>query len=113
MVFSPQPGEVLYGTIKSQTGSAIFVEVANVNIVVPAPSGLLKNCVFDGQKWCWRYQDPGASNNQNLFHELPFETGKQIKIKIDKNNIDRESRNFLVGHCAENGLGMIEWWKQN
>ena len=36
LVFSPQPGEVVIGTIKSQTSVCIVVEVANVNINVPA-----------------------------------------------------------------------------
>ena len=53
-----------------------------------------------------------------------METGKQIKIKVVENNIDQLTlgeaegswpqgdtvRNYIIGDCRDDGLGMVEWW---
>ena len=42
--------------------------------------------------------------------------GEFIKAKVEQINIDRdpdrngELRNFFLGHCREQGLGMKDWW---
>ena len=36
-----------------------------VNVMVPAPQGLMKGSVFNQNtnKWIWRYRDPAAPSN--------------------------------------------------
>ena len=93
LVFKPHQGEVIVGKIKSQDNLGITVTLGDnlVNVTIPAPTGLMRGSVFNPQTqtWIWKYLDPsGPGNNQALQYDLNYETGGEIKVKIEKNNIN-------------------------
>ena len=110
LIFKPHPGEVILGKIKSQDNLGIQLTLGEdlVNVMVPAHA-LMRGSVFNPQTqtWVWKYLDPsGPGNEQALYYDLNYEIGGDMKVKIEKNNInDRAdesvglSRNFLVAQC--------------
>ena len=128
LIFNPHQGEVLNGKIKSQDNLGILVTLGDnlVNVMVPS-HGLMRGSVFNAQSqtWVWKYLDPSApGNEQALYYDLNYENDGEIKVKIEKNNINDGgesqqyeglgmSRHYLVACCSENGLGMTSWWNQN
>ena len=49
---------------------------------------------------------------------LYYETGQQLRLKVDQLNLDKESQemngHLIIGQCQEEGLGMLGWgWNLN
>ena len=61
------------------------------------------------RKWLWH-----MPNDEILY----YETGQQLRLKVDQLNLDKESQemngHLIIGQCQEEGLGMLGWgWNLN
>lgn len=135
IVFRPQIGEVLCGTLRSSSKEGLKVSLGFFDSIVVPPQQLNEPSHFNelDQTWTWNYEDEGKT------HVLRLEIGEQVRfrvhsetfvdvsphgptglagggssttsLQIAKNELDkRECPYTIVGSICESGLGLVKWW---
>lgn len=134
IVFRPQIGEVLCGTLRSGSKEGLKISLGFFDSIVVPSQQLNEPSIFNetDQTWTWNYNDEGQT------HVLRLEIGEQVRfrvhsesfvdispqgpvggsgtastgnIQIAKNELDKKEVPYtIVGSICESGLGLVKWW---
>lgn len=133
VVFRPQIGEVLCGTLRSSSREGLKISLGFFDSIVVPPQYLNEPSKFDetDQTWTWNYDDEGQT------HVLRLEIGETIRFRVHSEEFvdvspsgpsnmagansalqipkptDLEKKEVpytIVGSICESGLGLIKWW---
>lgn len=127
VVFRPALGETLVGKVLASTPDGIQVSLDFTAAVFIPWTSLPSPSRFSPEEgmWYWSYED----------HELWFETGQEVRFKVEEVRFHApleppkkgiaaaaaaalpatpllEQPMLVVGQAADSGLGMLAWWHQ-
>lgn len=119
IVFRPQVGEVICGTLRSSSREGLKVSLDFFDSIVIPPKLLNETSRFDesDQSWTWYYDDEGKT------HSLKLEIGEKIRFRVygeefvdipidlSHQNTSKQANAYTItGSICESGLGLIKWW---
>lgn len=125
VVFRPQVGEVIVGTLKSSSKEGLIISLGFFDSIVIPPEQLNEPSQFNetDQTWTWNYEDDGQT------HTLALEIGEQLRFRVQKEQFvdvsphgpanqpivpseleKKEVPYTIVGSIGESGLGLVKWW---
>lgn len=120
IVFRPQIGEVICGTLKSSSKEGLNISLGFFDSIIVPPQQLNEPSHFNeiDQSWTWNYEDEGQT------HVLLLEIGEQIRFRVHSedfvdvsphgpNNLEIDKKEFpykIIGTLSESGLGLVKWW---
>uniref|UniRef100_A0A6G1SEP4 DNA-directed RNA polymerase III subunit RPC8 n=1 Tax=Aceria tosichella TaxID=561515 RepID=A0A6G1SEP4_9ACAR len=133
VVFRPQVGEVLCGTLRSSSKEGLNISLGFFDSIIVPPQYLNEPSKFDetDQTWTWNYEDEGNT------HVLRLEIGETIRFRVHNEEFvdvsptgptsvvgnstalqvakatdsDRKEIPYtIVGSICESGLGLVKWW---
>jgi DNA-directed RNA polymerase III subunit RPC8 len=119
VVFRPQIGEVLCGTLRSSSKEGLIISLGFFDSVLVPPQYLNEPSKFDetDQTWTWNYTDEGKT------HVLRLEIGETIRFRVHSeefNDVSPSGPNeiacnkgspyTIIGSICESGLGLVKWW---
>lgn len=115
IVFRPQIGEVVCGTLRSSSREGLKVSLDFFDCIEIPPKLLNETSRFDesDQTWTWYYDDEGKT------HSLKLEIGEKIRFRVygeefvDIPNTPKQANAnayTIIGSICESGLGLIKWW---
>eukprot|EP00929_Paragymnodinium_shiwhaense_P122270 TRINITY_DN94908_c0_g1_i1.p1 TRINITY_DN94908_c0_g1~~TRINITY_DN94908_c0_g1_i1.p1 ORF type:complete len:222 (+),score=57.63 TRINITY_DN94908_c0_g1_i1:76-741(+) len=118
IVFQPEIGEWLVGTILESTRIGLRVSLGFFQDVLIPASNLQAPYVFDGasQTWAWQYRAQDTGEVINFF----YERGEQIRFRVTAVEFPeafgpkgpiKESAMQVVGAVNGDGLGVLAWWQ--
>lgn len=133
IVFCPNEGDILYGTIYDSDKNNIKVDCGLIKVKVPIQQ-LMEPYYFNKKEklWFWSYNGKTFYYEKNLKCRLQvldvcFKDGKEIaKIVNDKlneenneniteddliNSLEREDIMEIYCSMSQEGLGPIKWWE--
>lgn len=122
IVFRPQIGEVICGTLKSSSKEGLIVSLNFFDSIVIPPQQLNEPSHFNetDQIWTWSYEDEGQA------HQLSLDVGEQIRFRVhseefvDVSPVGPTSMTSgsqttvpykIIGSICESGLGLLKWWR--
>lgn len=129
IVFRPQVGEILCGTLKSSSKEGLNISLSFFDSIIIPPQNLNEPSHFNekDQTWTWSYEDEGET------HTLTLEIGEQIRFRVHSEEFidvsprgptniastsivstDLENKEVpytIVGTISESGLGLVKWWR--
>ncbi|GAB6030934.1 hypothetical protein CHUAL_007760 [Chamberlinius hualienensis] len=120
IVFRPQIGEVIIGTIKSSSLQGIKVTLGFFDDVLIPPEEMMQPSTFDdvGRIWNWDYEEGnhfamhiGYKIRFRVIKELFTETSPSNAVEAEKNFINLKVAYSIQGSINESGLGLPEWWQ--
>lgn len=125
IVFRPQVGEVLVGTLKSSSKEGLTVSFGFFeNILIPSQQ-LNEPSQFNemDQTWTWNFEDEGQT------HVLVLEVGEKLRFRVHAESFvdvsphgptslsaatseleKKEVPYTVIGSICESGLGLVKWW---
>lgn len=128
IVFRPQVGEVICGTLKSSSKEGLSISLGFFDSVVVPPQQLNEPSHFNetDQSWTWNFEDEGQT------HVLLLEIGEQIRFRVHGEQFvdvsphgptnmpnaalpadvltKKDVPYTIVGSICESGLGLVKWW---
>lgn len=129
IVFRPQVGEILCGTLKSSSKEGLSISLGFFDSIIIPPQQLNEPSHFNeiDQSWTWNYEDEGQT------HVLMLEVGEQLRFRVHSeefvdvsphgptnisnipmaaSKVDKKEVPYtIVGSICESGLGLVKWWR--
>lgn len=129
IVFRPQVGEILCGTLKSSSKEGLNVSLGFFDSIIIPSQQLNEPSQFNetDQSWTWHYEDDGET------HVLLLEIGEQLRFRVHSevfvdvsphgptnttnptllaSDVDKKEVPYtIVGSIGESGLGLVKWWQ--
>jgi DNA-directed RNA polymerase III subunit RPC8 len=129
IVFRPQVGEILCGTLKSSSKEGLNISLGFFDSIIIPPHNLNEPSHFNeiDQSWTWDFEDEGQT------HTLTLEIGEQVRFRVHSEEFvdvsphgpthvsntplipteleHKEIPYTIVGTIGESGLGLVKWWK--
>lgn len=129
IVFRPQVGEILCGTLKSSSKEGLNISLGFFDSIIIPPTQLNEPSRFNeiDQTWTWNYEDDGQT------HVLFLEVGEQLRFRVHSeefvdvsphgptnvtnsplvpSELDKKEVPYtVVGSICESGLGLVKWWR--
>ena len=119
LVFRPQIGEILCGTLRSSSKDGLNISLGFFDSIVIPPQHLNEPSQFNeaDQTWTWNFEDGGQ------VHVLRLDIGDQVRFRthgeefVDvspqgpKSIESNEKPYTIVGSICESGLGPVKWWR--
>lgn len=130
IVFRPQIGEVICGTLKSSSKEGLDVSLGFFDSIIIPSQQLNDPSQFNevDQTWTWSYEDDGQ------IHPLVLEVGEQIRFRVHSEQFvdvsphgptnpggqaaplmshdlaEKQVPYTIFGSICESGLGLVKWW---
>lgn len=130
IVFRPQLGEVICGTLKSSSKEGLNISLDFFDSIIIPPQQLNEPSFFNetDQTWTWNYEDDGQK------HVLVLEVGEKLRFRVHAEefvdvsphgptNIPNSLNTItlipadhkdipytIIGSICESGLGLEKWW---
>lgn len=128
IVFRPQIGEVICGTLRSSSKEGLNVSLGFFDSILIPPHQLNEPSRFNeiDQTWTWNCEDEGET------HNMPLEIGEQLRFRVHSelftdvsphgptstgsqvvqaDGDKREVPYVIIGSICESGLGLVKWWR--
>lgn len=128
IVFRPQVGELLCGTLRSSSKEGLNISLGFFDSIIVPPQHLNEPSNFNetDQTWTWSFEDESDT------HVLRLEIGEQVRFRVHGEEFvdvspqgptgpgavqiaktsdpDKEVPYTIVGSICESGLGLVKWW---
>lgn len=129
IVFRPQVGEILCGTLKSSSKEGLNISLGFFDSIIIPPHNLNEPSHFNeiDQTWTWNFEDEGET------HILTLEIGEQVRFRVHSEQFvdvsphgpthvtnaplipteleNKEIPYTIIGTIGESGLGLVKWWR--
>jgi len=113
IVFKPFIGEVITGKLISSNARGVKISLGFFDNIFIFPDLLQPRSSFDEQDkvWVWPYEDHRLEMNIN--EDIIFRV-HTVKCVLEEQNEQEEGVQpmIIIGTINDQGLGMIDWWKE-
>ena len=133
ILFCPNEGDILYGTILDSDKSNIIVDCGIIKIKVPIQQ-LMEPYYFNKKEklWFWSYENKnyyyekgakcrlkvlginyrnGKDINKMISDKMAEENGEEIDEEKMMNSLEKEDIMEIYCSMAQEGLGPVIWWE--
>ncbi|KAJ3275733.1 DNA-directed RNA polymerase III subunit rpc25 [Terramyces sp. JEL0728] len=119
VVFRPFKGQVLLGLVKDcDAVKGVRVSLKFFDDIYIPPQYLMDGTVFNREEgaWVWKYDDneyfmdPGNWIRFRVEQAEFIDVGPMKKSDTDETLVNRKAPYTIYASCAEQGLGLIDWW---